>query len=214
MKTSKRKLVILVILLIVITIIVGSCSVLNIEKQKYTVIKKQGQFQVRTYQPYVIVETIVDSDFEEAGNIAFRRLFNYISGDNMSKEKIAMTAPVNQEPQETTGQKIAMTAPVNQQRVGEQWAVGFVMPAKYTMQTLPQPTNQELTVKQVPSQKMASIKYSGSWSRKLYDEKELALRKFIEDQSLKITGQPTWARYNPPFYPGFLRRNEILFPVE
>ncbi len=214
MKTSKRQLVILGILLVVITIIAGASSMLSIEKQKFTVIKKQGQFQIRTYQPYLIVETIVDSDFEQAGNIAFKRLFKYISGDNISKEKIEMTAPVNQEPQEITSQKIAMTAPVNQQRIGEQWAVGFVMPTKYTLQTLPQPTNQELTVKQVPTQKMASIKYSGSWSRKLYDEKELALRKFIEDQGLKITGQPTWARYNPPFYPGFLRRNEILFPVE
>lgn len=214
MKASKRKLIILIVLLAILSVILGSCSILNVEKQKYNIIEKDGAFQIRTYLPYIVVETLVDSDFEEAGNAAFGRLFNYISGNNQSKEKIAMTAPVNQKLEKTKGQKIAMTAPVNQQKSGDNWAVSFVMPSKYTMQTLPQPLDQNVVVKQIPSHKMASIKYSGSWSRKLYDQKELDLRQFIDKQNLKITGQPTWARYNPPFYPSFLKRNEILFPVE
>ena len=211
MKASKRKLVILILLLIILAVILGSCSVLNVEKQKYTVIQKDGAFQIRTYPPYIVIQTLVDADFEQAGNTAFRRLFNYISGNNRSKEKIAMTAPVNQK---IESQKIAMTAPVNQQKSGDNWAVSFVMPGKYTMETLPQPLDQNLVIKQIPSQKMASIKYAGPWSRKLYDKKELDLRQFIKKQNLKIIGQPTWARYNPPFCPAFLRRNEILFPVE
>jgi effector-binding domain-containing protein len=214
MKASKRKLVILIVLLVVLAVILASCSLLNVEKQKYTVIEKDRAFQIRTYQPYIAIETLVDSDFEEAGNTAFRRLFNYINGNNLSKEKIAMTTPVNQQLKQTKGQKIAMTAPVNQQKSGDSWAVSFVMPSKYTMQTIPQPIDQNVVLKQVPSRKMASIKYSGSWTRQLYDKKELALRQFIEKQNLKIIGQPTWARYNPPFYPSFLKRNEILFPVE
>ena len=100
---------------------------------------------------------------EEAGNTAFNRLFRYISGGNRSREKVAMTAPVSQQPQ---GEKIAMTAPVAEQRVREHWAVSFMMPAAYTLETLPVPEDPQVTLRQVPARRMAAVRYSGSWSEK------------------------------------------------
>ncbi|HEY5139488.1 MAG TPA: heme-binding protein, partial [Methylococcales bacterium] len=130
-----------------------SCSPSNsennvsLEKAKYTIIEEKGNIQIRQYQPSIVAETLVDADFNDAGNVAFRRLFNYISGNNRKKESIAMTAPVNQQP---SPEKIAMTAPVTQQKTADKFAVSFVMPSKYTMDTLPQPLDQNVVLRQVP----------------------------------------------------------------
>ncbi|MHC5124311.1 MAG: SOUL family heme-binding protein, partial [Planctomycetota bacterium] len=142
---------------------------------------------------------------------AFRRLFNYISGDNQAKESIAMTAPVNQQSQ---SEKIAMTAPVTQQASGCQYAVSFVMPAKYTLETLPKPTDPAVTVKEVPGYKAAVIRYSGTWSPKRYEAKKANLETYIKENGLFAVGEPIWARYDPPFQLWFLRRNEVVIPIE
>ena len=153
----------------------------------------------------------MDADFNNAGNIAFRRLFNYISGNNRTKESIAMTAPVTQQP---TSEKIAMTAPVTQQKSADKFAVSFVMPSKYTMETLPKPLDPNVVLRQVPAYKAAAIRYSGTWSKKSYDTYKAQLDKFIQDKNLKAAAEPVWARYDPPFQLFFLRRNEILVPIE
>ena len=189
----------------------GGCGTVGIEKSKYSVLDKDGRFELRLYEPCIAAETVVESDFGEAGNIAFRRLYKYISGENRTRQSIAMTAPVNQE---ARSEKIAMTAPVNQQRFGGNWVVSFLMPAKYTMQTLPEPLDPSVTLREIPVRKMASVRYSGTWSRKRYDKHQASLMQFIEKRGWKILGEPVFARYDPPFQLPFLRRNEILVPVE
>jgi hypothetical protein len=183
----------------------------GIEKAKYEVIEKEGKFELRQYKPQIVVETIVEAGFTEAGNIAFRRLFNYISGANRKKESIAMTAPVNQK---SGSEKIAMTAPVNQQKSEGKYVVSFLMPSKYTIETLPEPLDSNLRLRQIPARKIAAIRYSGSWSRKKYEAKKIRLEEFIKKKGLRITGEDIFARYDPPFQIWFLRRNEVLFPVE
>jgi hypothetical protein len=183
----------------------------GIEKAKYKVIDKEGKFEIRQYQPQIVAETVVDADFDEAGNMAFRRLFNYISGENRRKESIAMTAPVNQK---SSSQKIAMTAPVNQQQSEGDYIVSFLMPLKYTMETLPEPLDPSVSLRHIPSRKIAAVRYSGSWSRKKYEQKKTLLEEFIKKKGLRITGQDIFARYDPPFQIPFLRRNEVLFEVE
>ena len=152
----------------------------------------------------------MEGDLEEAGNKAFNRLFRYISGDNRSRDKVAMTAPVSQEPM---GNKIKMTAPVGQQRAQGKWAVSFMMPASYTLETLPEPEDPEVKLRQVPARRMAAVRYSGFWSEKNYLRYKLELESWINERGLRIVGDPIWARHNPPFTPWFLRRNEILIPV-
>jgi len=198
------------IIVVVAIIIIGSMDTMAIEEAKYKVLEKDKKFEIRDYSPHILAEIIVEGDLEEAGNKAFNRLFRYISGDNRSRKKVAMTAPVSQQPM---GEKIKMTAPVGQRRVREKWAVSFIMPASYTLKTLPEPEDQNITLRQVPAQRMAAVRYSGFWSEKRYLRYKLELESWIHHRNLTIVGDPIWARYNPPFTPWFLRRNEILIPV-
>ena len=201
----------LYVVISILPILLCSCATVGIEKAKYQVIEKEGKFEVRQYHPQIIAETVVEADFDEAGNMAFRRLFNYISGENRSKKKIAMTAPVSQE---TGSQKIAMTVPVNQQRSEGNYVVSFLMPSKCTMETLPEPLDSSVRLREIPARKVAAIRYSGTWSQKRYEAKKALLEEFVDKKGLRITGQDIFARYDPPFQLWFLRRNEVLFEVE
>ena len=182
-----------------------------IEEAKYEVIKQDNKFEIRDYAAHIIAETVVEGNLEDAGNKAFRRLFRYISGANRARENVAMTAPVSQQPM---GGKIKMTAPVGQQRVKDGWGVSFMMPDSYTLETLPEPEDPKVTLRQVPVRRMAAVRYSGFWSEKGYLRHKLELESWIQKMGLTIVGDPVWARYNPPFTPWFLRRNEILIPVK
>ena len=190
---------------------IGAVDAMAIEEAEYEVIKQDDKFEIREYAPHILAETVVDGNLEDAGNEAFKRLFRYISGENQSRDKVAMTAPVSQQPM---SEKISMTAPVSQQRVEESWAVSFMMPGSYTLETLPEPADPKVTLRQVPARQMAAVRYSGFWSEKGYLKNKLELEAWIQKMGLGIMGDPIWARYNPPFVPWFLRRNEILIPVE
>jgi effector-binding domain-containing protein len=194
----------------VLIILGGALKTMAIEEASYKVLKSSGKFEIREYTPHILAETVVDGDLEEAGNKAFRRLFNYISGENRSRAKVAMTAPVSQE---KAGEKISMTAPVVQQRARDKWAVSFTMPASYTLETLPTPDDPQITLRLVPARRMAAVRYSGLWSEKNYLQNRSELETWIREQGLTAAGDPVWARYNPPFTPWFLRRNEILIPL-
>jgi len=191
--------------------IVGPADAMAIEAAKYEVVKKDDKFEIRDYAAHIVAETVVDGGVEDAGSVAFKRLFRYISGGNRSGDTVAMTAPVSQTPK---GEKIAMTAPVGQRRAGERWVVSFMMPGSYNLETLPEPEDPEVTLRQVPARRMAAIRYSGFWSEKGYTENTAALTSWIDKMGLTIVGEPIWARYDPPFMPWFLRRNEILVPVD
>jgi len=197
--------------LFILPFLLCSCTTVGIEKAKYEIIDKNGKFEIRQYKPQIIAETVVDSSFDEASSIAFRRLFNYISGNNRTKESIAMTAPVNQK---ESSEKIKMTAPVTQQEYEGKYAVSFLMPSKYTMETLPEPLDTNINLRLIPAYKAAVVRYSGSWSQKRYLEHRVLLKSFIRRKGLKITGEDIFARYDSPFQLWFFRRNEVLFPVE
>ncbi len=207
---SKRK-TILCFLIFLSPICLSSCVTVGIEKAKYKVIEKEGKFEIRRYSPQIVAETVVDADFDDAGNIAFRRLFDYISGNNRKKESISMTAPVNQK---TRSEKISMTAPVNQYQSKGRFIVSFVMPSKYTIESLPEPLDTNVVLRGVPSCTLAVLRYSGTWSKKRYETNKQRLEEIIRNKNLKITGEAIFARYDPPFQLSFLRRNEVLIPVE
>lgn len=197
------------IILIMIILFSGVHSAMAIEEASYEVVKVENSFELRDYDPYILAETYVKGDFDEAGSTAFRRLFRYISGENRAQAKIDMTAPVSQQP----GEKIDMTAPVGQQKSGDQWLVSFMMPATYNMDTLPVPDDPQVTLRQVPARRMAAIRYSGLWSEKNYLKNKIKLDSWIQKEDLSVIGEPIWARYNAPFVPWFMRRNEILVPI-
>ncbi|NQV29932.1 MAG: heme-binding protein [Candidatus Marinimicrobia bacterium] len=181
-----------------------------IEEANYKILRKDGPFELRRYDPYLLAETIISGEMEEASSKAFRRLFNYISGSNHSKSKVAMTAPVSLE---TAGEKISMTTPVSQERMDDAWAISFMMPASYTESTIPVPDDSRVRIRVVPAKEMAIIRYSGRWTSSRYEKHKQELELWISSQGLTIAGEAIWARFNAPFTPWFMRRNEVQIPV-
>lgn len=196
--------------LLLATMLATSSVAMAVEEAKYSLLLKESDFELRAYAPQVLAETRVTGSLEDAGDQAFRKLFRYISGHNTASQKIAMTSPVSQQ---SGGQKIAMTAPVSQEQRDGQWAVSFMMPANFTPESTPQPTNPEVYLRSVPSRTIAAVRYSGFWSEEGYAEHKQKLSAWIEEQGWQQSGEAVWARYNPPFMPWFLRRNEVLIPV-
>ena len=186
-------------------------SALAVEEAEYRLLSKADNIEVREYAPQIVAEVVVEDDFEAAGNRAFRPLFRYIDGNNRAQQEIAMTAPVSQE---ARSEKIAMTAPVSQSRADEGWVVSFMMPAEFSWDTIPEPLDPNVSLRQIPAHHAVVIRYSGTWSETGYRRHLEELVAWIDANGLDAIGEPVWARYNAPFVPWFMRRNEILLRVD
>jgi SOUL heme-binding protein len=184
-------------------------AAMAIEEPRFKVLEKDGSFELREYSAYIVAETRVEAGFEDAGSLAFQRLFRYISGNNVAQQKIAMTAPVTQ----SGSEKIKMTAPVSQVADGSAYLVAFSLPSTYTLATVPKPLDPTVRIRQVPAQLIACWRYSGRWTESNYRDHEVLLRERFNSRELIARGDPVLARYNPPFTPWFMRRNEVLIPV-
>ena len=186
------------------------------EEPGYSLIRSYPTFEVRQYAPYLVAETQVSGDFDEVGNAGFRVLADYIFGNNVAKTKLAMTAPVSQRPAD--GETLAMTAPVSQRPAAGGAATGtfvisFVMPAGYRLDTLPVPRDARVQLREVPARRLAVRRYSGRWTRARYEEHERILLSSARAAGLSPIGEPIYARYNPPFTPWPMRRNEVMVEV-
>ncbi|MGD8606591.1 MAG: heme-binding protein [Myxococcales bacterium] len=182
------------------------------ESPRYRVVDQIGDVEIREYDSYLVAETSVDGNLETAGNEGFRILAKYIFGANQGDRKIAMTAPVTQE--EAQGAKISMTTPVTQEQKGQQFTIRFMMPSTYSKQTLPKPNDPRIRIEEVPARRLAALRYSGRWTKERYDAHLAQLQASLRAHGYRAVGEPIWARYNPPFMPWFLRRNEILTAFE
>ena len=170
------------------------------ESPAYEVERSIDDVEIRRYEPYVVAETFVQASLEQAGNGGFRRLAGYIFGGN-----------------ETAGgdsTKIAMTTPVTQDRVGDEFRVRFMMPSEYDLETLPSPRDERVTLTRVGAQRLGAVRYSGRWSASGFEHHLDHLRSRLEANGYTTVGEPIWARYDPPWKPWFLRRNEVLLAIE
>jgi effector-binding domain-containing protein len=188
---------------------VWSQTVSNVEQAKYEVITSQGDIEIRLYPPMIVAEAEVTGDRKTAISEGFRIIADYIFGNNISKKNVAMTAPVVQQQSE----KIAMTAPVTQEGNQGKWKVRFVMPASYTMETLPKPNNDAVKLVEVPSKRFAVIRFSGMGGEASLRDHADELSNFITGKKLNAMSQPSYAFYNPPWTLPFLRRNEVMIEV-
>jgi hypothetical protein len=183
------------------------------EQQPFDVVRRYDGFELRRYPSHVVAEVNVQLPFEQAGNTAFGSLFGYISGQNRSRTSVPMTAPVVQSV--GPSQKVAMTAPVIQHKTDQGgYAVAFVLPAAMTEESAPEPTDPKVTIRTVPSSLAAVTRYSGRWSQDSYERHCADLLKAIEGEGLTVVGTPRFARFDPPFKPWFLRRNEVIVDVD
>ncbi len=194
------------------------CITLNtmaLEKPDYEILYEDGNIEYRLYEPYLVAQTEVsmDDNYNSASNEGFRRLFKYITGSNTSEVDIAMTAPV-QMSMDDSGQKIDITTPVQQIENKNFLQVAFMLPSKFDMKNAPIPTDDRVTIKQIPARIMAVIRYSGRWTEKNRSKYEYRLRENLELHAITAISQTETAAYNPPFTPPFMRRNEIMLEVE
>ncbi len=183
----------------------------RVKEPSYSVQMKDGDFEVRTYEPRVVAETVVQGGWDASGNEGFRRLAGYIFGKNAKRAKIAMTAPVAQRPE---SRKIAMTAPVGQRREGASWVVSFTMPEGETLESLPQPTDARVVLRELPASRFAVVRFSGRWSDQRMVDRAQALRAWAKSRGLTVVGEPEVNRYNPPWTLWFLRRNEVWLSLD
>ncbi|CAA6823483.1 MAG: Heme-binding protein [uncultured Sulfurovum sp.] len=202
-------------IMLIYTILQG--ALMAIEEPNYIVVQTNDTYEIRKYNSYLVAQTKVSGSFDEMGKKAFNILFKYISGENKKREKIKMTAPVIQENAKRKGQKISMTAPVIQEmdKTNTKSATySFVMPEKFTMETLPLPLNESIKLVKIPQKILAVREYSGNWSEEKYEKNEQILLNALKSAGIEIIGNPTFARYNSPFSLWFLRRNEIMVEVK
>ncbi len=193
----------------------AGCSVFGVntvEEARYQLRSADGDFEIRDYAPLVTVETVVQSDWDNAGSQAFQRLFRYISGDNVSATEIAMTAPVIAA-EESAGERIEMTTPVLQQASESGWRYQFVLPASYTIDTAPQPLDELVALREEPARTVAALRFSGLVNEQDIRQQTARLQQWIGERGLSAAAPPRWAGYNPPWTLPFLRRNEILIEL-
>ena len=185
------------------------------EEPPHIVTFSAGSIEIREYGPLILAEVEVSGDMAAAGNRGFRPLANFIFGNNhrpgdTASADIEMTAPVLQ----VRSEKISMTSPVTQQRgAGDTWRIAFVMPSDWSMETLPQPNDVRVELRQVPARRMAAIRFSGGPSERRFLKKANELSDFLSQEGYQIIADPIYARYDPPWIPTFLRRNEVMIAL-
>lgn len=154
-------------------------------KVPYTVVEKDGPFELRDYPPLHVATSRAADDGD-----AFRRLFRFISRGNAAKRKIAMTTPVLIDRSERT--------------------MNFIMPPG---SAVPEPVDANVTIGDLAGGRIAVLRFGGSGRRDAEQRAIRELRRAIAERGLQADGEPIVARYDPPWTPGPLRRNEIMLRV-
>lgn len=180
------------------------------EEPDYDGVQPLEGAEVRQYKPYVVAEVLVPGPADEAGNQAFPILAGYIFGKNQGEKKFAMTAPVTQT---AAPVKLAMTAPVTQAAAPGGFMVQFVLPKGVTLASAPEPLDARVQLREVPGNRVAVVRYSGLWSQGNYEAHLATLQATLRTAQIAWAGEPVLSRYNPPFTPWFMRRNEIWLTV-
>ncbi len=167
------------------------------EKQQFTLVRDYGDFELRNYPAHVLMQVEVEGDFMRAGNVAFSPLISYISGNNLSRQKIAMTAPVIQEPTSS-----------------DTHLVSFVLPNGTDPKDVPVPANARVTMKAMPEHLTGVRKFGGGWNEDRFMSEGELLRNAVVQAGFEPVGNLYWARFDPPWKPGFLKRNEALINLK
>ncbi len=182
----------------------------NVEQAQYIVLKKEQDYEIREYKARIVAQTTVEGSYDESLNKGFTIIAGYIFGGNTTQQKIAMTAPVT----EQASEKVAMTAPVLASLEGNSRVISFVMPSSYTVQTLPVPNDARVILKELPSQKIAVVRFSWFRSEERVVEMQNALLTSLVRDGVQAVGVPTYAGYNAPWTPPWMNRNEVMVEIQ
>ena len=194
----------------------------DIETPEFEVTSSDGGVELRRYAPMIAAEVkVAASDVDSAGSMGFMPLANYIFGANRPGEKIAMTAPVTTAPVSERGdlrggegEKIAMTAPVTTSPAEDGvFTVQFMMPSKWTMETLPAPADERVSLQQVPERHVVVAGFMGPKEQVAIDAAESAIAAFVAAKNLSATGEYTLAGYSAPNVPNPQKKWEVHLEV-
>ena len=195
----------------------------DIESPKFEVALTGDAAELRRYAPMIAAEVRVEADdLDSAGSMGFMPLANYIFGNNKPGERIQMTAPVTaalvtsrDSLSAGAGEKIAMTAPVTTEPVRKGvYAVRFMMPSKWTMDTLPAPDDARVSLIETPETYFVAAGFMGAKDQAAIDAAEAAIRAFVAENGLTPAGETTLAGYSSPFTPVAQRKWEVLLKVD
>jgi hypothetical protein len=197
-----------------ISMVVVPSTAMAADEPAHVVVEESGAIQIRDYEAMILAEVSATGDMRQAGNAGFRPLANYIFGGNRARAggntEISMTTPVTQ----TRSQEISMTTPVTQSlsEAGE-WRIAFVMPAEWTLETLPIPEDDSVTLREQPARRLAVIRFRGGPDDDRFRAREDELRSYLDENGHTAVGDAIYARYDPPWIPTPFRRNEVMIPV-
>jgi len=201
-------------ILVLTSLFLAGCSVVGIRsasEPKYQILVDSDKIEIRQYPPMVVAQTVVNADYKDSSSQGFNRLAGYIFGNNKNEQKMSMTAPVFQEQEFSI---MDMTVPVIQQKTQKVWLMAFVLPQNYTVSSAPTPLDSAVLIKDIPSKKVAVIKYSGSLSEQGIEEKSEELKHWLFKKGYKPISTSRSAAYDPPWTLPFLRRNEVHIDIE
>jgi effector-binding domain-containing protein len=177
----------------------------------YQVKESDRSFEVREYGPRVVAEVEVSGTREKALSEAFNTLAGYLFGKNSPHSPVELHKSVVSS---NSKEKLSMTIPVTTQSVGPSTIrMRFFMPPTYSIDRLPIPDDKRVKVFELPSQKIAVLRFSGSARKDNFDRHWETLKKKLDQKGLTPSGEPFEAYYNPPFTPIFLKRNEVCVPL-
>ncbi len=206
LEKNRRAIVSAAVVLLSALLLFFSMTANATEEPEFQVIKKIGDIEVRQYAAYTVAEVVVPGPSGDAGSQAFPILAGYIFGKNKGDRKLAMTAPVTQE---AIPVKLEMTAPVTQTAAPSGFVVQFVLPRNVTLANAPEPLDVRVHLREIAPHRLAVIRFSGFWSDANYKDHLDQLQAALRTANLVWSGEPIYSRYNPPFTPWFMRRNEI-----
>ena len=202
----------IIVIWLAVWIIWSFYIVKSIEKPSYNVTEIKDWYEIREYDPYIVAEVEVTGNQQEALNQGFRLLAGYIFWGNTSKQSIAMTSPVNDIT--SSSEKISMTSPVNDIiSKDNKHTVQFILPGKYSLETLPIPNNDSVKLREVQWYTAAALSYTLWATQEKVAKNKLKMQKYLLRDNIEIVWDSISAQYNPPLSFPFLRRNEIIIPI-
>ena len=198
-------------------LLVAGCSVVGgkaADEPDYRLVAAEEAFEIREYPALTIAVTESDGSWDDAVERGFGRLFRYISGANQGSAEIAMTAPVLTEQAGTKGEKIAMTAPVLTEEGNGGWRTAFVLPAGFTAETAPAPTDPAVRIETISARQVGVVTFSGGMDEEKFAQQRALLEDWLGRQGRAPGDEWQMAGYNPPWTLPWLRRNEVLVTLQ
>ena len=188
----------LLILIVAVGLVLAGCKTTRAgyESAPYQIVRASGKFAVRDYPALRVVETPMAAGGRDGSDGSFMRLFRFITGANEAKQKVAMTTPVFMSGSDTNA------------------TMAFVLPAKLKANAVPKPSDGAVTVRELPAGRFAVLRFSGGRSAKHDAEALGRLRAWMRAEGLKELSPPVYGYFDPPWTPGFLRRNEVMLRTE